>query len=66
MNILKYTVMILILVGALNWGLVGLFGFDLVRFLFGDMTIISRIIYIIIGLCAIIGTFMCFSNNYDM
>ena len=41
---------ILVLVGAINWGLFGLFSFDLVRFVFGDYApLIARIIYIIIG-----------------
>ena len=41
----------LTIVGALNWGLVGLFGFNLVSFLFGEMSWLSRIIYIVIALC---------------
>ncbi len=44
----------LILVGALNWGLVGAFRFDLVAYLLGDMTIASRIVYILVGLAAFI------------
>ena len=44
----------LVLIGALNWGLVGLFNFDLVAFLLGDMTFLSRSIYVIVGLSAII------------
>ena len=43
----------LILIGALNWGLVGFFRFDLVAFLFGDMTAFSRIIYSLVGLSAV-------------
>jgi uncharacterized membrane protein YuzA (DUF378 family) len=43
----------LILVGALNWGLVGAFRFDLVAYLLGDMTIASRIVYILVGLAAV-------------
>ncbi len=44
---------VLILVGALNWGLVGLFGFDLVAALFGEMSILSRIVYALVGLAAV-------------
>ena len=54
MNFLKYTAYVLVLIGALNWGLVGIFGLDLVAAIFGDMTIISRIIYSLVGLSAII------------
>ena len=41
------------IIGAINWGLIGFFKFDLVAFLFGDMTWISRIIYAIVGLCGL-------------
>ena len=43
----------LTIVGAINWGLVGLFGFNLVSFLFGEMSWLSRIIYIVIALCGL-------------
>ena len=43
----------LLVVGGLNWGLVGLFNFDLVATLFGDMTAPSRIVYALVGLCAV-------------
>ena len=39
----------LVVVGALNWGLVGLFGFDLVATLLGQATALSRILYILVG-----------------
>ncbi len=48
-----YLVLALVIIGAINWGLIGFFKFDLVAFLFGDMTWISRIIYAIIGLCGL-------------
>ena len=41
---------ILVVVGAVNWGLVGLFQFDLVATLFGDMSAISRMVYVLVGL----------------
>ena len=44
---------LLVIIGALNWGLVGLFGFDLVAWIFGDMSVISRIVYVLVGLSAI-------------
>ena len=40
---------ILVVVGALNWGLVGLFQFDLVATLFGEATILSRLVYSLVG-----------------
>ena len=39
----------LVIIGALNWGLIGFFEFDLVRVLFGDMSLISRIVYALVG-----------------
>ena len=41
------------IIGAVNWGLIGLFGFDLVAFLFGNMSWLSRIIYTIVGICGL-------------
>ena len=41
---------VLVVIGALNWGLVGLLQFDLVGTLFGDMSAISRIVYVLVGL----------------
>ena len=40
----------LVIVGAINWALVGVFRFDLVAFIFGDMSWLSRIIYTLVGL----------------
>ena len=54
MKIIKLLFFTLVLIGALNWGLVGLFDLDLVAALFGDMTIISRIVYSLVGLSAFI------------
>ncbi|MBP5534687.1 MAG: DUF378 domain-containing protein [Alphaproteobacteria bacterium] len=42
----------LTIIGGLNWGLVGLLNFNLVSFIFGDMSILSRIVYIVVGLSA--------------
>jgi uncharacterized membrane protein YuzA (DUF378 family) len=43
----------LLVVGGLNWGLVGLLGFDLVASIFGEMSALSRIVYSLVGLSAI-------------
>jgi len=52
----KKIIYTLVLVGALNWGLVGAFRFDLVAYFLGDMSLASRLVYIIIGLAAVIKT----------
>lgn len=53
MKTLDYLVLILTIIGTLNWGLVGLLNFDLVRVLFGNMTLLSRIVYVLIGFCGL-------------
>ncbi len=45
--------LILSIVGCVNWGLVGIFNFDLVAWLFGSMSLLSRIVYIVIALSGI-------------
>lgn len=52
MRTLDVLTAVLVIVGGLNWGLVGLFGFDLVATLFGDMSVISRTVYALVGLSA--------------
>ena len=60
------TALAITIIGAVNWGLIGLFQFDLVRFLFGDMTLLSRIVYIIVGLCGLyLLTFYMHLGNSD-
>ena len=47
------TALTLVIVGAVNWLLVGIFRFDLVAFLFGNLSWFSRIVYAIVGLCGL-------------
>lgn len=47
------TALTIVIVGALNWLLIGLFRFDLVAFLFGDMSWLSRIVYALVGICGL-------------
>jgi uncharacterized membrane protein YuzA (DUF378 family) len=58
LGVLDLIALILIIVGGLNWGLVGAFKFDLVAAILGDMSIIARIVYILVGLSAIYGILM--------
>lgn len=50
---LDWVALILVVVGGLNWGLVALMDLDLVAMLFGDMSMISRVVYGLVGLSAI-------------
>lgn len=54
-NILDWLALVLLIVGGLNWGLVGLFGIDVVSSIFGPGSTISRVIYIAIGVAGIWG-----------
>jgi uncharacterized membrane protein YuzA (DUF378 family) len=53
MKIVNTITLVLLIVGGLNWGLVGLFGFDLVAAIFGAMSPLSRIVYALVGLSAL-------------
>lgn len=48
MNTLYKTALLIAIVGCLNWGLVGIFNFNLVEFLFGDGTLLTRIVYVLV------------------
>ncbi len=49
-NWLDYTLLTLVIIGAVNWGLIGFFRFDLVAFLFGDLSWLSRVVYALVGI----------------
>lgn len=50
---LDYVILTIVIIGAVNWGLIGFFGIDLVAWLFGSMTLFSRIVYGIVGICGL-------------
>ena len=53
MKWLDNTALAIVIIGAVNWLLIGIFRFDLVAFLFGNMSWISRIVYTVVGLCGL-------------
>jgi uncharacterized membrane protein YuzA (DUF378 family) len=57
MNWLDWVAFVLVVIGALNWGLVGLFSWDVVKAIFGDMTTVSRVIYTLVGVAALYRVF---------
>lgn len=63
MKIVDKIALILIIVGALNWGLIGLFRFDLVAALFGEMTVLSRIVYSLVGISGLWGIKLLFDKD---
>ena len=50
MKLIDKIALVLVVIGAINWGLIGFFNFNLVSTIFGDMTVISRIIYALVGI----------------
>lgn len=64
---LDATALTIAIIGALNWGLIGIFRFDLVAFLFGDMSWLSRVVYVLVGLCGLylISFYMHLSNSEE-
>ena len=56
-KVLMWIAWILVIIGGLNWGLVGFFNFDLVATLFGTMSTVSRVIYDLVGIAAIVMIF---------
>ncbi len=53
MNWITKTCVLLMIIGGINWGLIGLFDFDVVGFLFGAMSLLTRIIYTLVGLATL-------------
>ena len=53
MKIIDKIALILVVIGAINWGLIGIFKFNLVDTIFGTMSIISRIIYTLVGISGV-------------
>lgn len=53
LSALDWVAVVILVIGGLNWGLVGLFGFDLVAAIFGDMSVLTRIIYVLVGVSAV-------------
>ena len=62
MKVIDKIALVLIIIGAINWGLIGLFRFDLVATLFGEMSVISRIVYGLVGLSGLWGIKLLFDD----
>lgn len=55
MKVIDKIALVLIIIGAINWGLIGIFKFNLVEMIFGDMTMLARIIYSLVGIAGLWG-----------
>ena len=62
METVQKIALVITIIGALNWGLIGLFDLDLVATIFGEMTLLSRIVYGLVGLCGLINIGILFSH----
>ena len=64
METLQKICLVFTIIGAIVWGLIGFFDFNLVAWIFGD-SIISKIIYIIVGICGLINICLLFKHIED-
>lgn len=56
MKTLQVFALTIMIIGAINWGLIGLFDFDLVAAIFGGQSaVLSKVVYILVGICGLIG-----------
>ncbi len=62
MKIIDKIALVLIIIGAINWGLIGFFNFNLVDSIFGTMSIVSRIIYALVGISGLWGIKLLFDD----
>ena len=62
---LQKIALVFTIIGAINWGLIGIFDFNLVNALFGSIPTIERIIYSIVGICCLINIGILFMNFED-
>ena len=62
MNALQKTALVFTVIGAINWGLIGLFNFNLVDSLFGQNSFLSMLIYIVVGIAGLINIMLFFTD----
>ena len=62
MKVIDKIALVLMIIGAINWGLIAIFNFDLVATIFGDMTILSRIVYGLVGVSGLWGIKLLFDD----
>ncbi len=65
MHTLQRICLLLTIIGAIVWGLIGIFDFNLVATIFGDGTLLSRIIYSLVGIAGLINIYLLFTDIKD-
>ena len=63
MKVIDTIALILIIIGAINWGFIGIFNFNLVDTLFGTMSVLSQIIYTLVGISGLLGIKLLFDKD---
>ena len=63
MKVIDKIALVLIIIGAIKWGLIGIFEFDLVAAIFGQMSMVSRIIYSLVGISGLWGIKLLFDRD---
>ncbi len=58
LNAFDWIALVLLIVGGLNWGMIGVFNIDLVSALFGAMTMLTRVVYVLVGASAIYSVYI--------
>lgn len=61
-SVIDWIALILLIVGGLNWGLVGLWNYDIVATIFGAMTTLAKVVYILVGVSALWGIYYLFKE----
>ena len=62
METLQKVCLVVTIIGAINWGLIGLFDFDLVAYLFGEMSMLSRVVYTLVGITGLVNIGILFNH----
>ena len=65
MHLLQRSCLVLTIIGAIVWGLIGVFDFNLVETIFGDNSMVSRIIYTLVGIAGLINIYLLFTDIKD-
>jgi len=52
-SILDWISLVLVIIGGLNWGLIGLFNFDLIRAILGSIPVLQKVVYVLVGIAAL-------------
>ena len=62
METLQKVLLVITIIGEVNWGLIGLLDFDLVALIFGEATLFSRIVYTLVGVCGLVNIGILFNH----